>query len=205
MSDDVRFDKGRPRPNQTYNRKRERFILELYRGKPPQEAAEIAGYKPDHANSYRLANDPEVRARIAELYERERNFIQIEAMRARRERDIIAYSNIANYFEPVMDNDGKPTGRLRVKDFTSLPREVAAAIKSIKPTKLGWEITLHDKDAALRAIEKRVEPAIDQQPEQLEPMLGKKEQQILDAQNPEPTTSLGELMLQRQQGGARTH
>lgn len=194
-----RSDKGRSH-NKPFNRKVERFVLELYAGKTPLEAMEIAGYKPSPANARRMANSPEVRARLSTFFAQERNLVEIEVMRARRERDCIAYSNIANYFEPVMEN-GNPTGRVRVKDFTQLPREIAAAIQSIKPTKLGWEIKLHDKDSALRAIEKRLEQALEGQVhhEPAAVKLGKKEAAELAAQNPDPGSSLGELMARRQQ------
>jgi hypothetical protein len=201
-SGNVRSDKGRPH-NKPFNRKIERFVLELYAGKTPLEAMEVAGYKPRPENARRLANSPEVRQRLTTFFSQERNMIEIEAMRVRRERDIIAYSNIANYFEPVVEN-GRATGRVRVKDFTKLPREIAAAIQSIKPTKLGWEIKLHDKDAALRAIERRVEAALAGESELLPTArLGKKEQELLDAKTPDTATTLGELMAMRQ--GARPH
>ena len=196
---DARSDKGRSH-NKPFNRKLERFVLELYAGKTPLEAMEIAGYKPSPSNARRMANSPEVRARLSQFFAQERNLVEIEVMRARRERDCIAYSNIANYFEPVVEN-GKPTGRVRVKDFTQIPREIAVAIQSIKPTKLGWEIKLHDKDAALRAIERRLEQSLEGQvqhaPEAVK--LGKKEAAELAAQNPDLGSSLGELMARRQQ------
>jgi hypothetical protein len=201
--DNVRSDKGRTH-NKPFNRKLERFVLELYAGKSPMEAMEIAGYKPRPENARRMVNSPEVRARLSTFFSQERNMIEIEAMRVRRERDCIAYSNIANYFEPVMEN-GKPTGRVRVKDFTQLPREVAAAIQSIKPTKLGWEIKLHDKDSALRAIERRVEAALGDEAQLLPTAkLGKKEQAVLDARTPDTNSTLGELMAMRQ-GVGRPH
>lgn len=199
----IRSDKGRPH-RKPFNRKLERFVLELYAGKTPLEAMEIAGYTPRPENARRLANSPEVRERLSAFFSQERNMIEIEAMRVRRERDCIAYSNIANYFEPVMEN-GKPTGRIKVKDFTQLPREIAAAIQSIKPTKLGWEIKLHDKDAALRAIERRVEAALGDEAQLLPTAkLGKKEQALLDAQTPDTSSTLGELMAMRQ-GAGRPH
>lgn len=140
------------------NMRRERFVLELYAGKTPLQAMAIAGYTPRPENARRLANDPRIKRRLSEMIEQERGLAEIEAMRARRERRIIAYADMANYFEPALDADGKPTGRVRIKDFTKMPRELTAAIASVKPTRLGWEIKLHDKDASLRAIEDRVDP-----------------------------------------------
>lgn len=200
----VRSDKGRPH-RKPFNRKLERFVLELYAGKTPLEAMAAAGYTPRPENARRLANSPEVRERLSTFFSQERNMIEIEAMRVRRERDCIAYSNIANYFEPVMEGN-KPTGRIKVKDFTQLPREIAAAIQSIKPTKLGWEIKLHDKDAALRAIERRVEAALGDEAQLLPAQkLGKKEQALIDAKTPDTSTTLGELIAMRQGSVGRPH
>ncbi len=142
------------------NPRRERFALEFYAGKTPLEAMALAGYVPAAANARRMANSPDVRRRVSELFEAERGFSAIEAVRARRERAALAYSNIADYFEEKLDADGRPTGKVGLKDFTKLPRELTAAIKEIKPTKLGFAITLHDKDASLRAIEARVDPVL---------------------------------------------
>lgn len=143
------------------NFRQERFALELYAGKTPYEAMERAGYKPHPENARRLAQHPNVRRRISEMFAQERGYVEIEAMQCRRERRLIAFADIANYYEPSIDANGQPTGRVRVKNFTDLPRELTAAIASIRPTKLGWEIKLHDKDASLRAIEDRVDPSPD--------------------------------------------
>jgi hypothetical protein len=146
------------------NFKRDRFALELYAGKPVVEAHEIAGFKPGKggANARKLANSADIRRRIGQMFAEERGYAEIEAMRARRERHILAYSDITNYFEHVIDVDGKPTGRVKIKDFTKLPRELTAAIRTIKPTKFGWELGLHDKDSSLRSIEDRVDPKPEQ-------------------------------------------
>jgi hypothetical protein len=147
------------------NLKRERFALELYAGKHATEAYVIAGYEAGKTslphNARRLARDPDIKRRIEKMFAEERGYAEIEAARCRRERRIIAFSDVANYFEPSLDPEGKPTGKVRIKDFTKLPRELTAALKSIRPTKLGWEIALHDKDSSLRAIEERVDPKPD--------------------------------------------
>src|ERR1039458_7899164 len=97
------------------NFKRERFALELYAGKHSDDAYVIAGYTRNPANARRLANSPQVRKRIGEMVEAERGYAEIEAMRCRRERRNIAFADIANYFEPSLDGDGKPTGRVKMK------------------------------------------------------------------------------------------
>jgi hypothetical protein len=52
------------------------------------------------------------------------------------------------------------TGAVKFKGFTNLTDEQIAAIASFKPTKLGFELKLHDKDSSLKAIEARVEPQV---------------------------------------------
>ena len=75
-----RSDKGQSH-NKPFNRKLERFVLELYAGKTPLEAMEIAGYKPSAPNARRMANSPEVRARLSQFFAQERNLVEIEVMR----------------------------------------------------------------------------------------------------------------------------
>ncbi len=99
-----------------------------------------------------------MRARLLELFTADRPFLLLDAMKAKREREAIAYARAANYFTDVMDGDAKPTGEVRFKGFAALTDAEIAAIASVKQTKAGVEIKLHDKDASLRAIEARVDP-----------------------------------------------
>ncbi len=137
---------------------RERGALALYAGKSEQEALEAAGLVYSPANGRRFRNSPDVRDRLRHLFEADRPFLVLDALRARREREALAFSNIKNYLTPVLDGEGKPTGEMAIKDITALPDDLTKAIKKIKPTKLGYEIELYDKDASLRAIEARVDP-----------------------------------------------
>ena len=137
---------------------RERGALALYAGKSEQEAMAEAGLVYSPANARRFRNSPDVRLRLRELFEGDRPFVMLEALRARREREAVAYARMADYFEDVLDDEGKPTGEIRFKGFAALTDRHIAAIASIKPTKAGYEIKLYDKDAALRAIEARVDP-----------------------------------------------
>ncbi len=136
---------------------RERGALALYVGKSEQEAMEAAGLIYSPANGRRFRNSPDVRARLKELFEADKPFLMLEALRARREREALAYARMDSYFEDEVGSDGKPCG-VRFKGFGNLTDAQVAAIASFKPTKLGYEIKLHDKDASLRAIERRVEP-----------------------------------------------
>lgn len=137
---------------------REKGALALYAGKSEQEAMTAAGLAYSPANGRRFRNSPDVRSRLKELFEADKPFLVLEALRARRERQALAYARMDAYFEDVVDDNGKPTGAVKFKGFQSLTDEQIAAIASFKPTKLGFEIKLHDKDSSLRAIEARVDP-----------------------------------------------
>lgn len=137
---------------------RERGALALYAGKSDKEAMEAAGLVYSPANARRFRNSPDVRARLLELFNADRPFLLLDALRAKREREAIAYARIGSYFEDVTGTDGKPTGAVQFKGFAALSDAQIAAIASIKQTKAGVEIKLHDKDASLRAIEARVDP-----------------------------------------------
>jgi len=116
-----------------------------------------AGLAYSPANGRRFRNSPDVRSRLKELFEADRPFFVLDALRAKREREAIAYARMDAYFEDVIGVDGKPNG-VRFKGFAALTDQQIAAIASFKPTKLGYELKLHDKDSSLRAIEARADP-----------------------------------------------
>jgi hypothetical protein len=119
---------------------------------------EEAGLVYSPANGRRFRNSPDIRRRLKELFEADRPFMALDALRARREREAVAYARMDAYFEDVVGDDGKPTGEVRFKGFARLTDQQVAAIASFKPTKLGYEIKLHDKNASLSAIQARVDP-----------------------------------------------
>lgn len=136
---------------------REKGALALYAGKSEREAMEAAGLVYSPANGRRFRNSPDVRTRLKSLFEADRPFFLLEALRARREREALAYARMDSYFEDVIGLDGKTKG-IRFKGFDRLTDAQVAAIKSVKETKLGTVIELFEKDASLRAIEARVDP-----------------------------------------------
>lgn len=141
------------------NWKREQGAQALYAGKSDREAMEVAGLKWSAANGRRFRNSPDIRERLKQLFEADRPYLLLDALRAKREREAIAYARMANYFEDVIGEvTKKPTGQIKFKGFANLTDEQVAAIASIKATKFGYEIKLHDKDSSLRAIEARVDP-----------------------------------------------
>src|SRR3990167_6418559 len=140
------------------NYRREQGAVALYTGKSDEEAMKAARLVYSPANGRRFRNSPDIRERLRQLYEADRPFLVLDALRAKREREAIAYARMSSYFEDVIDANGKPTGDVAFKGFAKLTDEQVAAIASIKQTKAGYEIKLHDKDASLRAIEARVDP-----------------------------------------------
>lgn len=137
---------------------RQRGAEALYAGRSEKEAMELAGLVYSPANARRFRNSPDIRQRMRSLFEADRQFLLLDALRAKREREHIAYARISNYFEDAVDAAGEPTGARRFKGFDKLTDSQVAAIKSIKETKLGTVIELFEKDASLRAIEARVDP-----------------------------------------------
>lgn len=146
------------------NWRREQGALALYAGKSDQEAMKAANLVYSPANGRRFRNSSDVRERLRQLFEADRPFLVLDALRAKREREAIAYARMDSYFEDVLDDQGMPTvddkGEpvVRFKGFAKLTDQQIAAIASFKATKAGYEIKLHDKDASLRAIEARVDP-----------------------------------------------
>ena len=139
---------------------RDKGAVALYLGKSDKEAMQAAGLNYSPANGRRFRCSADVRARLKELFDADRPFLFLEALRARREREALAYARMGSYFEDVLDEHGKATGAVKFKGFTNLTDEQIAAIASFKPTKLGFELKLHDKDSSLKAIEQRVEPQV---------------------------------------------
>lgn len=137
---------------------RERGAIALYVGKSEPEAMAEAGLVYSPANARRFRNSPDVKARLFELFTADRPFLLLDALKAKREREAIAYARMGSYFQDTKGADGKPTGEVEFKGFAALTDAQVAAIASIKQTKNGVEIKLHDKDASLRAIEARVDP-----------------------------------------------
>ena len=153
-----------PRIAMLKNARRERGAIALYTGKSDKEAMEAAGYVYSAPNGRRFRNSPDIRQRLRELFEADRPFLLLDALECRNERRAIIKARMSNYYEDVLDDQGMPTvddkGEpvMRFKGFAKLTDEQVAAIASIKQTKAGYEIKLHEKDASLRAREARVDP-----------------------------------------------
>lgn len=130
--------------------KHEAFALSVAEGKTLLEAHKQAGYVPDAGNAKRLRKRPEVRARIAELRQEAAEFANVRRVRVVLEVDRVGRANMRDYYERELGENGKPTGKLKLKSILDLPRELTAAIQEVEfgddgqPVKL----KLHDRNQA---------------------------------------------------------
>lgn len=119
-------------------------------GNPLLEAYKSAGYVAHRYNAARLKRRPEVTRRIEELTSEAAEWANIRVTRVAVEIDRVGRANILDLIEPVKDKDGNPVaGMYTLKDLTTLPREVTAAIKTISYDSNGLpKIDMHDKNQA---------------------------------------------------------
>lgn len=93
---------------------------------------------------------PLVRAALAEKIRAAGEEQDLSPSRVIKEHATIAFSNIADYYE------SRGFGEVHIKDLTKIPRELMAAVKTIrtKPTMYGnhMEIVMHDKKESLKVF-----------------------------------------------------
>lgn len=130
----------------------EKFASELAELKPPIEAYKLAGYAPHRGNATRLARRPEVQARVHELLEEAAEYADIRRTRVLVEIDRVGRANLADFFERVptgRDDQGREQHEIRMRDITTLPRHLSAAIAAIEWDDAGRpKLKLHDKNQA---------------------------------------------------------
>jgi Terminase small subunit len=122
-----------------------RELVEQYLMVPPPkqpqlEAYKRAGFAPHRGNCYRLARRKEVVARVAELMDEAREYLDIRAVKALVRVDRIADAKLPDYY----GEDGKA---LALKD---LPPRLAEALAEVEYHDDGTikRIKLHDKGQA---------------------------------------------------------
>jgi Terminase small subunit len=127
-----------------------RLLAEQYLMVPPPrrpvlEAFKGAGYAPDKGNATRLAKRPEVRARVAELLEEAREYVDIRVVKALVRVDRIADAKVPDYYE----DDGRT-----LRNLKKLPSRLAEAIAEVEYHDDGTikRFKLHDKAQANLAI-----------------------------------------------------
>lgn len=130
------------------DRQHERFAQGLAELMTQEDAYRAAGYVPDRANAGRLANRPEVKARVAQLMSEAAEFANVRRERIVVELDRIGRANVLDFYDFERDENGRLDAKL--KDLSKLPRELTAAIQSIEHDgKTGKvRLKLHDRCAA---------------------------------------------------------
>lgn len=95
---------------------------------------------------WRVLRKPKVQALIAEERKRRRDVLQADADEAMENLTSYARANIQDFFDPT-------TRKLR--NILDVPREIAKAVKALKPTPFGIALVLHDgmKASELLAID----------------------------------------------------
>lgn len=128
------------------NDRRQRFIDEYMIDFNGTRAAIAAGYASKRATEQaaRLLSIPEIRNEVNRRKAEVCEGLRISAERVLWEMAALGFSNIFDYVE-VSD------GELRLKE---MPSEIQGAVSSIKVTKNGTEIKLHDKLKALEFLAK---------------------------------------------------
>lgn len=154
----------------TSTARREKFAQEIAAGKTQLEAAKIAGYRPNAANAGRIAKQPLVAARVANILA-ERS----ERGRAATERaaEALALDRgwvLANLKEnalrasrevPVLDAKGKPTGEYRYdgavvnRALELIGKELGMFIERRETVNFYGNLSDNELDAAIEHFERR--------------------------------------------------
>lgn len=149
------------------NARHEAFAREIAANEPPfgdtrpalLAAMLAAGYVPSLPNGRKLRNSPEVATRVLQLRAAHAEFYCADIGRIVQEQAFIAYADIRDYF------DWNAEGGATLKDLSTLPRALTAAIKEIKFDREGRpQIKLHDKATALAALQSYREQPRDTKP-----------------------------------------
>lgn len=129
------------------NPKHERFAQEIAKGKTAAEAFATAGYTPNEGNAARLKGNDKVLKRIEEILSKAAEKVGLSIERTLEEIVRLAFADIGQAVEWTK-------GTVTLKDSTTLPPEVRAAISEVKQTKDGVAIKFHSKTAALDMLGK---------------------------------------------------
>jgi phage terminase small subunit len=146
-----RRKKGAPGPLK--NTKHEAFAHAVVRGDSVLKAYERAGFRPHHANAYRLRENEGVSARIDELRgkvaRRMERSLEVDTDRLTKE---FARVGLANITDIVTIKDGQ----VSVADTDGLSDDTTAAIAEIRETKEGLVVKMHGKAQALENLAKHL-------------------------------------------------
>jgi len=127
---------------------KERFCQEYVIDCNGTQAAARAGYSKKSSNEQagRLLGQPQIKKRIAELQVRIAHRLEISAEKVIAEFAKIGFANLQDYI-------GKGN---RIKDISTLPRELASVVESINKGRKGTKIKLCSKETALENLGKHL-------------------------------------------------
>lgn len=116
------------------------------------ESAREAGYAASNASqaAVGLLARPDIQKRIQELMKDRLDNYRATADRITQELSAIAFTDMTKVLESLRGN------KAVFRDLQAIPLEVRAAIKGIKQTKEGVEVTFHDKIGAIEILAKHL-------------------------------------------------
>lgn len=141
-----------------------RALAEVYlAGLSPREVTKArlkaytdAGFAANKDNARRDASRPEIKARITELFTEALEYRDVRLPKVLTRIDRVGKANVTDFYEREIA-DGKPTGRLKLKDLTALPRELTEALRSITAKEDGTvAVECWDKNQANFALLKHL-------------------------------------------------
>jgi Terminase small subunit len=148
------------------NAKREAYARLRAENVPQLEAYRQAGYPTavdargtEVHNAGRLERRPDIAARIRYLANEATEFLGVKRVHVVNRLDRIGRANLADFFEPLLDDHGNRVKDRRgrpcfaLKDITALPREITAALAGIEWDDDGQpKVKLHDQNQANIAL-----------------------------------------------------
>lgn len=127
-------------------------FLELEKPNAVQAAKDV-GYKSPYRVAEKLIGSSEVVDTIILLREQREKRTKINIDRVVLELAKLAFLNVDDYIADIsnviVDNNGLRRARITFHEYSRIPRDVKAAISSVKETRNGIEIRWHDKQTAL--------------------------------------------------------
>jgi hypothetical protein len=110
------------------------------------EAYKDAGFAPNTDNARRDANNPVIKARVAQLFAEAVEYRDVRAAAVVNRIDRIGRANLADFFDVVSDDSGH---HYVLRNLKELPRELTAALSAIEWDDDGRpKIKLHDANQA---------------------------------------------------------
>jgi hypothetical protein len=139
-----------------------------------------------------VLSKPLARAAVTEALQAAANDEDVSPSRIIKEHAVIAFSNIADYMRVL------PQGDFVVKSLDEIPRELLAAVKSMKtipsPYGIRTEITMQDKQASLKVLTELTGLVAPDRPPPLQEYVGVTSKQTQQAMQAVPEQAYVQLL-----------